>query len=124
MAGQRRSKHDQRDRGGAEHTLPELGSQLRRLRSRCRRLKREAERTQGGPAWAQWSKAVDERDAHFARIARLPVLTLVDVAARFEAVAMELIDGDLILDDAARRRVMTLRGDLRRLARSRTSGME
>lgn len=101
-----------------DRTLAELGADLRRLRRRCQKLKRSGQGDTNGPAWARWSQAVDEQEAFFARIARIPIVTLEDVAVRYETVAMELIDGDLILDEAARRRVAALNRDLQQLARS------
>lgn len=87
--------------------------ELRRLRTRCQKLERGWE--QGTVTNERWSRAVQQRNQLFATITRLPISTLEDVVARYEAVAMELIDDDLILDELARRRVVTLRRDLRRL---------
>ena len=88
---------------------------LHRLRRRCQKLRRLTTGNLGSPAWTRWSEAVDELDALFVEIARMPIRTIADAAVRYEAVAMELADGDLILDNAALRRVEALRRDLRKL---------
>lgn len=61
---------------------------------------------------------IDEQEAPFARIAITPIATLDDLAVRCQAVTMELLDSDLILDEAARRRVLALNRALQPLARS------
>jgi hypothetical protein len=89
---------------------------LRRLHRRCQQLKGQSATDPGGAIWARWSKAVEELEALCVEISTMPIVTLVDVAVRYEALAIELIDGDLILDEAVRRRVVRLRRDVRGLA--------
>lgn len=103
------------ERGSSStRSLPDLGDALRRLRGRCLRLGRDA---RSDPAnWSRWSAAIEDRNRLLDQIARVLPTTIEDVVVRYEAIAMELIDEDVILDAAARRRVIALRRDLARLA--------
>lgn len=112
-----------RPRQGQDDGLTDLqrtGLELQRFRKTCQRLERG--RRKGTVPWEPWSQAVEQRNALFATIARIPITTIEDIVARYEAVAMELIDDDLILDSAARRRVFALRRDLRALLRNQRAG--
>jgi hypothetical protein len=116
MAAQRRHSAQYSD---ADRMLITLGEELRRLRERCRRLKREAEVATTTAAWQTWSEEVARLEALFAQIAKCRMSTLQDVATRYQALAVELIDNDLILERGARRRVARLNRDLQQLTRRR-----
>ena len=97
-------------------SLGKLGDELRRVRVRCQRLKRQAGTAANTVAWHRWSAAVDRLEGLFTQIATMPVTNLQDVSIRYWALGWEVLDGDLIVEQGARRRVAALGRELRRLA--------
>ena len=99
-----------------------LGAKLDRLRRRVKRLSREI-RPGGDPIlWSRWSRAVSECVELCEQIAELPVTDLAGLALRYRALLWELIEDDLLLDHAARRRAIAFGRDLEALASRSKSG--
>jgi hypothetical protein len=118
MAGRlRRRDH----RHVADDTLDALGAELRRVRARCRRFKREADIVATTIAWKAWSEEVERLEVLFCKIAERTISTVQDIATRYEALAVELVDGDLILELGAQRRAARLNRDLQQLVRRQSS---
>ena len=92
-----------------------MGRQLHRLRRRCQRLQRQVGDADDPMAWARWSQAVDQQAELIERISRSPVNGITGVVVRYQALASELLDGDLVLDDGARRRIVALSRALRKI---------
>jgi hypothetical protein len=97
--------------------LAELTRQFDRLRRQVKRLGRNI--LPGGDPilWSRWSRAVSECVELCEQIAKLPVTDLAGLALRYRALLWELIEDDLILDRAVRRRAIAFGHELEALAK-------
>ena len=66
-------------------------------------------------AWARWSQAVDQQAELVEQISRSPVNDITGVVVKYQALARELLDDDLVLDEGARRRIVALSRALRKI---------
>lgn len=82
------------------------GAKLDRLQRRARRLGRQVQPGGDPILWSRWSRAVSECAELCERIAKLPVHDLAGLAIKYKALLWELVEDDLILDLAVRRRVI------------------
>jgi hypothetical protein len=85
-----------------------------------RRVKRLGRRVQPGGdtiLWSRWSRAVAECAELCEQIAKSPMRHLSGLAVRYRALLWELVEDDVILDRAVRRRVMAFGRDLDALAK-------
>ena len=94
-----------------------LGAKLDRLRRRVKRLGRHMQPGGDPILWSRWSRAVSECVELCEQIAKLPVKDLAGLALRYRALLWELIEDDLILDHAVRRRAIVFGRELEALAK-------
>jgi hypothetical protein len=99
-----------------EDDILALGAKLDRLRRRVKRLGRKMHPGGDPILWSRWSRAVSECVELCEQIAKLPVKDLAGLALRYRALLWELIEDDLILDHAVRRRAIAFGRELERLA--------
>lgn len=99
--------------GSAAHVedreLVSLGLQLERRKRRVRNLHRRLQLQGTTHAWQEWSDACSELAQLCERIALVPAVTVQGIAIRYEALAVGLLDEDVIMDEAVRRQAATLR---------------
>ena len=100
-----------------EDDIHALGAQLDRLRRRVKRLGRQVQPGGDTILWSRWSRAVSECAELCEQVAKLPVKDLVGLAVRYRALLWELVEDDVILDRAVRRRATAFRRDLDALAK-------
>ena len=100
-----------------EHDILALGAQLDRLRRRVKRLSKHAQPGGDTILWSRWSRAVSECAELCEQIAKMRVKDLAGLAVRYRALLWELVEDDLILDRAVRRRAIAFGRDLEALAK-------
>ena len=100
-----------------EHDILALGAQLDRLRRRVLRLSKHAQPGGDTILWSRWSRAVSECAELCEQIAKMPVKDLAGLAVRYRALLWEIVEDDLILDIAVRRRAIAFGRDLDALAK-------
>ena len=93
-----------------------LGAQLDRLRRRVKRLRAGVQPSGDTILWSRWSRAVGECAALCEQIAKSPVHDLAGLAIKYQALLWELVEDDLILDHAVRRRAIAFGRELEALA--------
>jgi hypothetical protein len=93
-----------------------LGAKLARIRRRVKRLNRLAQPGGDTILWSRWSRAVGECADLCDQIAKSPVSDLAGLAIKYKALLWELVEDDLILDLAVRRRAIAFGRELERLA--------
>jgi hypothetical protein len=85
-----------------------LGTQLDRLPRRVRRLRAKVGPGGDPTAWSRWSRAVSECAALLEQIAKEPAASLAGLAVKYRALLWQLVEDDVILDRAVRRRAVRL----------------
>lgn len=95
--------------------LIRLGVQLVQRKRDVRRLHGHLQQHGTDRAWQEWSDACSALAELCEQIARVHPTTLQGVAIRFEALAVGLLDDDVILDEAIRRQTAMLRISLARM---------
>jgi hypothetical protein len=93
-----------------------LGTKLARIRRRVKRLSRQVRPGGDTILWSRWSRAVSECAELCEQIAKSPVSDLAGLAIKYKALLWELVEDDLILDVAVRRRAISFGRELERLA--------
>lgn len=102
---------------GEDPELINLGVQLEQRKRDVRRLHRHLQQHGTDRNWRKWSDACSALAELCEQIAGVHPTTLQGVAIRFEALAVGLLDDDVIADEAIRRQAALLRISLARLAR-------
>lgn len=102
---------------GIDDDLIVLGAQVERLRRRVKRLGYQVRPGGDHAVWARWSRAVAECAELCERIARSPAHDLAGLAVRYRALLWELVEDDLILDLAVRRRAIAFGRELEAMAK-------
>ncbi len=100
---------------GEDGELISLGVQLEERKRDVRRLHGHLQQHGTDRAWRAWSDACSALAALCEQIARVHPTTLQGVAIHFEALAVGLLDDDVIADEAIRRQAAMLRISLARL---------
>lgn len=106
--------------------LPALSRDLRRCRSRARRLWKNYQTTDeqvepaaSAKAHQAWSETIDEALVIAEAISRQQPRSLSELAMQFEAIWWWIIEDDSVLDGSTRRWLGRFRRSLRRLAATR-----
>lgn len=92
-----------------------LGFELERQKCRVRNLYRQWQQQDTPSVWTAWSDACVDLDRLCERIARVPATTPQGIAIRYEALAVGLLDDDVIMDETIRRQAVLLRRSLARI---------
>lgn len=103
---------------GSDDDLITLGLHLQQLGRRVRTLHRQMQSTDNTDTWQRWSDAHAHLSGLCDRIARTPATTLAGLAVRYEALAICLLDDDVLMDEDIRRQVLAFQRDIRQLART------
>jgi len=105
----------------AEHSedaeLISLGVQLEQRKRNVLRLHGHLQQHGTDRAWRAWSDACSDLAELCERIVGVHPTTLQGVAILFEALAVGLLDDDVIMDEAVRRQAALLRLSLARMIR-------
>lgn len=104
-------------RHGEDAELIRLGVQLEQRKRDVRLLHRHLQQSASDRNWRAWSDACSALAELCEQIAGVHPTTLHGVAIRFEALAVGLLDDDVIVDESIRRQAALLRISLARLAR-------
>lgn len=92
-----------------------LGLELERQKRRARNLYRQWQQQDTPSGWTAWSDACVDLERLCERIACVPATTLQGIAIRYEALAVGLLDDDVIMDETIRRQAALLRRSLARM---------
>lgn len=96
--------------GGQE--LARLGLELERRKRRARILHQQWRQRNTDHAWQMWSDACADLAQLCERIALVSPTTIQGIAIRYEALAVGLLDEDVVMDQAIRRQAALLRRSL------------
>ncbi len=103
---------------GEDAELISLGVQLEQRKRDVRRLHGHLPQHGTDRTWRAWSNACAALSDLCEQIAGVHPTTLQGIAIRYEALAVGLLDDDVIVDEAVRRQAAMLRLSLARLARA------
>ena len=95
-----------------DQELVRLGFELERRKRRARILQHRWRRQNTDLAWQMWSDASADLARLCERIALVPPTTIQGIAIRYEALAVGLLDEDVVLDQAIRQQAALLRRSL------------
>ena len=98
-----------------DQELVRLGFELERRKRRARILHHRWKRQNTDHAWQTWSDACADLARLCARIAHVSPTTIQGIAIRYEALAVGLLDEDVVMDQAIRRQAALLRRSLARM---------
>lgn len=98
-----------------DQDLARLGLELERRKRRARILHHQWRRQNTDHAWQMWSDACADLARLCERIALAPATTLQGIAIRYEALAVGLLDEDIVMDQAIRQQAALLRQSLARI---------
>lgn len=101
-----------------DQELVRLGFELERRKRRARILHHRWRRQNTDYAWQMWSDACADLARLCERIALVPPTTIQGIAIRYEALAVGLLDDDVVMDQAIRRQAALLRQSLARMLSS------
>lgn len=95
-----------------DQDLISLGLELERQKRRVRNLYRQWQQQDTPSVWTAWSDARADLERLCERIACVSATTLQGIAVRYEALAVGLLDDDVIMDETIRRQAVLLRRSL------------
>lgn len=98
-----------------DHDLISLGLELERQKRRVRNLYRQWQQQNTASVWTAWSDACADLERLCERISRMPATTIQGIAIRYEALAVGLLDDDVIMDETIRRQAVLLRRSLAKM---------
>jgi hypothetical protein len=98
-----------------DQELVRLGFELERRKRRARILYQQWRRRNTDHAWQTWSDACADLAQLCERIALVPATTIQGIAIRYEALAVGLLDDDIVMDQAIRQQAALLRQSLARM---------